>query len=130
LDSDEPWDTLKAQLLVRVDSSLGPSRLDFDNYNFQYIIRKLVPKPGRSLQTENDYDYMLEQVMKAKSDKEIQLFVEEKDNGEDESGLSADEVQVKGKKKSKKAKGKVKFQLIGPIYCLIVFSRMFPTMPQ
>ncbi|KAJ7165780.1 hypothetical protein C8R46DRAFT_900364, partial [Mycena filopes] len=42
LNDDEPFDTLKAQLLVRIDAVYTPSKLDFDDYNISFTIPRLV----------------------------------------------------------------------------------------
>ncbi|KAJ7038457.1 hypothetical protein C8F04DRAFT_1179758 [Mycena alexandri] len=39
LNSDEPWDTLKAQIGVRICAALNPAILDFDDYNMTFTHR-------------------------------------------------------------------------------------------
>ena len=38
LDSDEPWDTLKAQILVKISDALCPAKIDYADYNVIFHI--------------------------------------------------------------------------------------------
>ncbi|KAG1720312.1 uncharacterized protein EDB91DRAFT_1088882 [Suillus paluster] len=38
LNSDEPWDTLKAQVLVKISNAIKPRVLNFDDYALTYQI--------------------------------------------------------------------------------------------
>ena len=63
LHTDEPWDTLKAQLLVKVSDALGNTViLDFSKYNFIVSILRVVSKPGLPLTSDNDYDLLLTKI--------------------------------------------------------------------
>ncbi|KAJ7742536.1 hypothetical protein B0H16DRAFT_1890211 [Mycena metata] len=42
LGDDEPFDTLKAQILVRVDNVYNPPTLDFDDYDITFTIPRIV----------------------------------------------------------------------------------------
>lgn len=55
LSTDEPWDTMKAQVLVQISAALNPSVLDFENYEIMFHIPRVLPKPGLSLASETDY---------------------------------------------------------------------------
>ena len=35
---DEPWDTLKAQILAKIESILKPKHLDFDDFDVSFFI--------------------------------------------------------------------------------------------
>ncbi|KAG2345633.1 hypothetical protein BDR05DRAFT_946676 [Suillus weaverae] len=62
LCTDEPWDTLKAQILVKISTAINPHMLHFNNYSLTYHISWVLPKPGLSLLTEADYNGMMKQV--------------------------------------------------------------------
>ena len=67
LHTDEPWDTLKAQLLVKVSDALGDTAIrDFSKYNFIVSILCIVSKPGISLTSENDYDLLFAKIKAGK----------------------------------------------------------------
>src|ERR1700678_3173881 len=46
LRDKEPWDTIKSQLLVKIDAALLPHVLDFDDYTVMFYISCVLPKPG------------------------------------------------------------------------------------
>ncbi|KAF9232500.1 hypothetical protein BU15DRAFT_81189 [Melanogaster broomeanus] len=62
LYSDEPWDTLKAQILVKIAKAINPMDLMFDDYSLTYHITRLLPKPGLSLTSQEDFDGLLKRV--------------------------------------------------------------------
>ena len=67
LHTDEPWDTLKAQLLMKVSDTLGDTAiLDFSKYNFIVSILCVVSKPGLPLTSDNDYDLLLAKIKAGK----------------------------------------------------------------
>src|SRR5882762_10459245 len=45
LQSDEPWDTLQAQILVQIDSALHPSKIQLSDYNISFTIACTVFQP-------------------------------------------------------------------------------------
>lgn len=59
LNSDEPWDTLKAQVLVKISNAIKPRILNFNDYALTYQIPRVLPKPGLSLITQADFDAMM-----------------------------------------------------------------------
>ena len=60
LVTDEPWDTLKAQLLTKIDSALKPNTITFANYHLKYFIPHMLSKPGLDLESEEDYDGLVD----------------------------------------------------------------------
>lgn len=76
LDTDDPWDTMKAQILVKIDQALHPSRIQYDDYDIKFYITRVLPKPGLSLVSETDYEVMMLKARKLKgSDPEINITV-------------------------------------------------------
>jgi hypothetical protein len=67
LVTDEPWDTLKAQLLVKIDSALQPSNISFADYHIKYYIPRVLSKPGLDLQSEEDYEDLVDRSRNIKS---------------------------------------------------------------
>ncbi|KAF8156684.1 hypothetical protein B0H34DRAFT_859408 [Crassisporium funariophilum] len=59
LASNEPWDTLKAQLLVKINSALSPAKIDFADYKIKYYILRILPKPGLELETDQQYQDLI-----------------------------------------------------------------------
>jgi hypothetical protein len=55
LATDKPWDTLKAQLLAKIDSALQPRKINFADYQIKYQIPRVLSKPGLDLNCEEDY---------------------------------------------------------------------------
>ena len=102
----------KAQLLVKIDGVLSPSKLDFDDYSIMFYIKYVIPKPGIALRTEEDYEDLLARVRnKAGKTAEVSLTVEEKKRDAEKenalpdgtAGSDSDDTEVtrKGKKTGK-----------------------------
>ena len=72
VDTDEPWETMKAQLLVKIDHALSPSQIQYDQYDIKFYITCVIPKPGLSLSCEGDYDLM---VLKARKLKDCTVYI-------------------------------------------------------
>ena len=67
LRTDEPWDTTKAQLLVKISDALGAgASLDFSKYNIMIAILRVITKPGQPLTSEADYTLLLHRISSAK----------------------------------------------------------------
>jgi hypothetical protein len=63
LRTDEPWDTVKAQLLVKVSNAIGDDVvLDFSKYNFMVSISRVISKPGVPLISNDDYNLLLTKI--------------------------------------------------------------------
>lgn len=62
LDTSEPWDTIQAQLLSKIDNALQPRPLDFTLFDISFTIPRIVPKPGMPLETEASYSILLQRV--------------------------------------------------------------------
>ncbi|KAF9473464.1 hypothetical protein BDN70DRAFT_937414 [Pholiota conissans] len=56
---NEPWDTVKAQLLAKIDTALNPTFLDFDDFTTMFFIMRVLPKPGMALSTQENYASLL-----------------------------------------------------------------------
>lgn len=74
LDASEPYDTLKAQMLVRIVSALNPTKIALDDYTFNYTIARLVTVP-LSLSSESDYGFLISQATKAKTASNVKITV-------------------------------------------------------
>lgn len=59
LSTEEPWDTMKAQLLVKISAALDPKVLEFDLYETFFYIPRILPKPGMALPLDADYDLLI-----------------------------------------------------------------------
>ncbi|KIK82231.1 hypothetical protein PAXRUDRAFT_70618, partial [Paxillus rubicundulus Ve08.2h10] len=59
---DEPWDTLKAQILAKISASLAPHQLNYEHYTVTYHNNRILPKPGLTITTQADFDGMVKRV--------------------------------------------------------------------
>jgi hypothetical protein len=59
LATDEPWDTMKAQLLAKICSKINPPTIDFSHYDILFFIPRVIPKPSFPLILETEYSLML-----------------------------------------------------------------------
>ena len=66
LSTDEPWDTVKAQILVKIDAALNPQSIKFENYSIAYTIPHIVSKPGYPLFSADDYALLVDRARKPK----------------------------------------------------------------
>ena len=97
LSSDEPWDTLKAQLLVKIDEVFKPTTLSIDDYDILFTIPRVVSKPGYPLANATDYCILLDRSAKSRL---VQLSISmtnDDDNKENEEVEKVPEI-VKKKK--------------------------------
>ena len=93
LSADEPWDTLKAQLLVKINDLLKPSTLSIDDYEILFSIPRIVSKPGYPLASATDYSILLERSCKSKL---VQLSIStvvDHGNKENEEADSAEKLK-------------------------------------
>ena len=67
LATNKPWDTLKAQLLAKIDSALQPCNIIFADYQIKYQIPHVLSKPGLDLNCEEDYADLVDRSHNIKS---------------------------------------------------------------
>jgi hypothetical protein len=112
LNDNEPWDTLKAQLLAKINAALSPHILDFVNYTVMFYISRVLPRPGMILESEDSYSALLLRAANLTSKTPtINLTIQEKKHAEDKEN---DGALGAGKKEGSKDKKKV--------YDLVTFS--------
>ena len=101
LSTDEPWDTLKAQFLVRITNALNPKVIDLANYNLIALVTRIVPKPGSPLNTEDEYAIFLNKLSdgKAKDGVSAHVTITELDNGDDKENAPEKDDKKKSKDK-------------------------------
>ncbi|KAF8968729.1 hypothetical protein BDZ97DRAFT_1755027 [Flammula alnicola] len=106
LGDKEPWDTVKAQLLVKIDTALSPRVLAFSDYMVMFYISRVLPKPGMALSTEDNYAALLLRAGNLTSKTPtINLTIQQKKseaNKENEATPSAAEAKDGGKAAKKK----------------------------
>jgi hypothetical protein len=66
LNNNEPFDTWNAQLLVKIDKTLNPSKLNIDDYEIHFTIPRISPSP-LVVSSNEEYANMLERVSKSKN---------------------------------------------------------------
>jgi hypothetical protein len=110
LNTDKSWDTLKAQILVKIDAALHPKPLEFANYDVNYYIARVLPKPGLSLMSDEDYDMLIDRVKSMKSkDPEVHVGIVGKKSDANKENVDAtggdlDDVEEVPKSKGKKVR--------------------------
>jgi hypothetical protein len=76
LESTEPWDTVMAQLLVKIDGILKPTTIAFEDYVFSFSVPRVHTKPT-DLTDEDSYKFMVERALKSK-DPAVTITIEPK----------------------------------------------------
>lgn len=103
LQTDEPWDTLKAQLLAKIATALNPPVLDFTNYNVMVTINRVIAKPGIPLSTDADYTMLLNRITNTKAKDTIlaNVTITQPDSADNKENEPGNEGKEKAKKKAK-----------------------------
>ena len=73
LSADLDWDSLKAQILVKIDECLKPRALDFGNYDVCFTVPRKVSDPT-PLGTDEDYEFLRTNVLKM-SEKTAHIYI-------------------------------------------------------
>jgi hypothetical protein len=76
LDKDEEWDTVKAQVMAKIDLILKPPTIAYNDYNIMFTIPHFSPHP-MPLDSEKKYTYLVEHALKAKSPS-VKIIIEAK----------------------------------------------------
>jgi hypothetical protein len=66
LSTEEPWDTVKAQILIKIDTALNPWSINFENYSIAYTIPHILSKPSYPLSSTDDYALLVDRALKPK----------------------------------------------------------------
>jgi hypothetical protein len=77
LSSSEPWDTLRAQLLMQIDDTIEPRPLHISNFDVSFTINRIVKQP-LPLQTEQHYDFLVAEATKGKTVAQVKVLCEQK----------------------------------------------------
>ena len=77
LNSDEPFDTFKAQILIKISQALKPQTENIADYEICCTINRLISKPGMDMESEVDYVMMVESALKSKYPHIVNIIVEE-----------------------------------------------------
>ena len=100
LSTDEPWDTIKAQILVKIDAALNPRSINFENYSIAYTIPHIISKPGYPLSSTDDYALLVNRASKPKL---VHLHVTPVVGPDDKENQPANDDAEKTKKKRSRA---------------------------
>jgi hypothetical protein len=102
LQTDEPWDTFKVQLLVRITDALNPTTIDLANYNIMACISRIITKPGAPLNTEDEFTMFVHRLTssKAKDGVLANVTITQLDDGNDKENIPEKDAG-QSKKKSK-----------------------------
>ncbi|KAJ7699499.1 hypothetical protein B0H16DRAFT_1484141 [Mycena metata] len=77
LNSDEPFDTLKAQLGVKIVTALKPAKLDFDDYIISFTVPRQVSEPI-GLTDDKKYKHLVDNALKVKVNPNGKIVIEVK----------------------------------------------------
>ena len=77
LDEDKEWDTMKAQVMAKIDSLLKPATISYDEYEISFIVPRYLPQP-MPLDGNDKYLYMVEHALKVKSGPSAKILIEAK----------------------------------------------------
>src|SRR5882762_10013182 len=99
LETGEPWETMQAQLLVKIDQALSPSHIQYDEYDIKFCITHVIPKPRLSLTSRTYYDLMILKAQKLK-DLTINTAVVKLRSGNDKENEAEVEEVPKPQKKA------------------------------
>jgi len=75
LNNNAPFDTWRAQLLVRIEKTLMPSKLNINNYEIHFTIARISPSP-LMVASDEEYANMLERVGRSK-DSACNVYIQE-----------------------------------------------------
>lgn len=91
LSTEEPWDTLKAQLLVKIDNALSPKNLDYQQYHVMFFVPKAgLVKPGLTLSTNEHYTTLLARVRASTNTiPTVNVTIQEKENQVEKENAAA-----------------------------------------
>ncbi|KAI5992525.1 hypothetical protein EDD15DRAFT_2168109 [Pisolithus albus] len=64
---EDPWDTLLARMLSRIDRILSPKKIGIEDYEVTFYIPRILPKPGLPLESEEHYRTLSTQIDKIAS---------------------------------------------------------------
>ena len=104
LREKEPWDTLKAQLFMKIDMVLSPHILNFDDYMVMFYISCVLPRPGMILKTKDNYSALLLHATNlTRKTPTINITIQEKKHVENKENEGASRAgQKRGSSKDKK----------------------------
>jgi hypothetical protein len=102
LRTDEPWDTFKAQVLVRITDALHPTTIDLAHYNLMACIARIITKPGAPLNTEAEYAMFVNRLANSKTKDGIltNITITQLDDGSNKENVP-DKEASQSKKKTK-----------------------------
>ncbi len=90
MDSDEPFDTFKAQALVKISDKLKPDLLSYDNYDVAFAIKRHYPQKY-NLNSDEDYGVSSSVLPSTRTPIITITIIEKERNG---NGGSDDEVEL------------------------------------
>jgi len=76
LSSNIPFNTWKAQLMVKIDKKMKPDWIAYEDYKVSFMIPHISPQP-LNIVTKDNYNLLCEHTQKAK-DQQATVFVQEK----------------------------------------------------
>ena len=119
LSTDEPWDTMKAQILVKISTALDPQVLDITHYDLLFHTARILPKPGMALKNEADYDFMIQRAHNITSkDPTINISIIEKAGDNNKENKDEEKNEVGNGKSGKKVCFLVVFDIWEPKRCM------------
>jgi hypothetical protein len=116
---NEPWDTMKAQILGKISDVLNPRHLSYDDYDVSWFISRVLPKPGLSLLSQNDFDGLTKRAANlASRDPTINITVIQKNEPKENEALVADTPPATNAKANKRV------GMIFCVFCVLIFTHI------
>lgn len=108
--SNEPWDTVKTQFLVKIDSVFSSQKLDFTDYDTRFYIPRSLPKPGIELATPDNYASLVTRAHNLSSDTPtVNITIRRKGGGVDKENLAEPEAEQRAEVDATSKAKKVSF---------------------
>ncbi|KAJ7756912.1 hypothetical protein B0H14DRAFT_3511980 [Mycena olivaceomarginata] len=76
MNSDEPYETLKAQILVKISDALGLEKLDYADYDVSFTVPRQVKDPIQLEATKN-YSDLVSNTIKIKNAAAAKIIIEQ-----------------------------------------------------
>lgn len=77
LNNDEPYDTLRAQILRTIDKLVSPPKINWEDYDITYTVPRQQTTPMK-LNNEDKYAHLVECALKIKANPCVKILVEGK----------------------------------------------------
>ncbi|KAG0701706.1 hypothetical protein DFH29DRAFT_875725 [Suillus ampliporus] len=115
LNLNKPWDTMKAQILIKISDVLNPRHLSYDDYEVSWFIPHVLLQPGLSLLSQDYFNGLMKQAANLTSkDPTVNITVIQKNEHKENEALVADTPPATNDKAKKR---------VGMIFCVFCVKK-------